>query len=563
MTRSGGMLAMLLPSCVAIVETRDELETSLGAVEEAAVNAAVDSRRREFVTGRACAHRALRALGMPANPIPAGARGEPLWPPGVVGSITHCDGYRACAVARATDVIAVGIDAEPHEPLPPGVVDRIASSTERHWLSRRGTRTHFDRLLFSAKESVYKVVFPFAGWSPSYEEVEIAFDADAGTFRARVRGTPSELTGRWTASDGLVGTAIAVRSRAAVEIGTSAAAESGERSGSAATGPETAGCANAPAAGAARLSFERTVPRELVHRVALGEVFVTDSAQTGDDAYAVAVQIPRSHSLWFDRRALYHDPLAAVEAGRQGTFVVAHTHLGVATGQPASVQAIDFRVTDLGCFRDDTTPLEGVFNVILQETFELGGVVTGMRFTAELVTGGRTAMTIGGRLTFIPSDDYEMLRAAQRAAKPLADDPSRRPRPIDPALVGRFDERNVVISDPTRDAAGWRASVIVDQRHPAFFDHPQDHIPGPLMVEAYRQTALVAAMREGALTSPVAAVTRCQAAFTDFGEHEGLVECVASVTGAGDADAEMRLVLEQFGKPIAEAHVELTGYPRR
>lgn len=295
----------------------------------------------------------------------------------------------------------------------------------------------------------------------------------------------------------------------------------------------------------------------------MGEVFVADSAQTGDGTYAVAVQVPRAHSLWFDRSPPFHDPLAAVEAGRQATFIVAHRHLGVATGLPASLQEIEFDVEDLARFRDDGSPLEGVFHVRLRDAFESDTVVAGMRFTADLSSGGRSAMTIGGQLTFISPEDYETLRVAQRARKPLADGPPRRPRPVDPALVGRRDERNVVISDPARETAGWRASIIVDQRHPAFFDHPQDHMPGPLIVEAYHQTALVAAMREGALDAPLAAITRCRGEFTDFGEHEGLVDCVASVTAAGDGQAQLTAVLEQFGTPIAAADLTLTAYPRR
>jgi 4'-phosphopantetheinyl transferase EntD len=534
-----GLLAGLLPRCVAVVETRAELDAPLAAVEEAAIGLAVDARRREFVTGRACARRALRELGLPDSPIPSGSRGEPVWPRGVVGSITHCDGYRACAVAHATDVAALGVDAEPRGPLPPGILQRIATPAELGWLSAQDAELGFDRLLFSAKEAVYKVVFPLTGRSPGFLDVEVSFADEGDTFLARLRGNPSELAGRWTAGDGIVATAIAVEGRRADP-------------------PSYA----RPGRTAGDLSFERTVPRSLVHRLALGEVFVTDSAELAQAEFAVAVQIPRAHSLWFDRRAPFHDPLAAVEAGRQGTFVVAHRHLGVATGLPASLQTVAVTVEDLAAFRDDGTPLEGVFEVRLEDSSD-DDSVTRMRFAGRLVLGDRTAMTMAGRLAFLPPADYAALRATQRAAKPLTDGPPRAPRPVEASLVGRFDERNVVIGDPVRDATGWRAPVIVDQRHPAFFDHPQDHMPGPLIVEAYRQTAIVAAAREGALSSPLVAVTSCRAGFADFGEHDGLVECVASVTASDDAGASLSLILEQFGSPIAEAEVRLTPYPRR
>ena len=76
--------------------------------EEAALGQDVDKRRRELATARACARRALAQLGLPPAPIVPGTRGAPTWPPAVVGSITHCARYRACAVARSWDVATVG-----------------------------------------------------------------------------------------------------------------------------------------------------------------------------------------------------------------------------------------------------------------------------------------------------------------------------------------------------------------------------------------------------------------------------------------------------------------------
>ena len=75
---------------------------------------------------RTCARIALGRLGLPPAPLLSGPKREPLWPDGVVGSITHCDGYRAVAVARADQLASIGIDAEPHAELPAGILARIA-----------------------------------------------------------------------------------------------------------------------------------------------------------------------------------------------------------------------------------------------------------------------------------------------------------------------------------------------------------------------------------------------------------------------------------------------------
>jgi 4'-phosphopantetheinyl transferase EntD len=204
------VLARLVPDKVVVAETRgDRLEGDLDPVEQAVLGAAVEKRRREFVTGRACAREALRALGAPAGAIGAGARGEPLWPKGVVGSITHCDGFRAAAAAWAADVAALGIDAEPDVPLPDGVFEDIAHGAERA-APERG------RLLFSAKEAVYKAWFPLTGRWLGFEDAEVTF-TDAG-FRARLRVpgpvvdgvTLTELHGRWAVEDGVLCTAVVV-----------------------------------------------------------------------------------------------------------------------------------------------------------------------------------------------------------------------------------------------------------------------------------------------------------------------------------------------------------------
>lgn len=212
------MIERLVPDSVVVVATREELlEVDLFPEEEEFVARAVEKRRREFVTARACARQALEGLGQAPVAIPNGERGEPRWPSGVVGSITHCAGYRASAVARTQDVASVGIDAEVHAPLPDGVWDQIAFRSERALLGQGGD-VCLDRVLFSAKEAVYKAWFPLARRWLGFEDVEMTVDVDGGTFRAEllvpgptVGGTRlTELRGRWGVEDGIVGAAVVV-----------------------------------------------------------------------------------------------------------------------------------------------------------------------------------------------------------------------------------------------------------------------------------------------------------------------------------------------------------------
>lgn len=214
------MIERLLPPAVVAVEAwRDDLDAPLFPQEEMALGRAVDKRRREFTTGRACARAALEQLGHPPAPILVGERGEPLWPAGVVGSITHCDGYRACAVASSLRIVTIGIDAEPSAPLPDGLLGDIAHTEElAHLRELRRCRAdvHWDRLLFAAKEAVYKAWYPLARRWLGFEDAIVAFHPDDDWFSARLLVAPSCLAngalagfrGRWTSQDGIIATAI-------------------------------------------------------------------------------------------------------------------------------------------------------------------------------------------------------------------------------------------------------------------------------------------------------------------------------------------------------------------
>ncbi len=135
-----------------------------------------------------------------------------------MGSITHCLGFRAAAVGRVADFAAIGIDAEPNQRLPAGTLAAIALPVERErvrQLLRDAPGTCWDRLLFSVKESIYKAWFPLTRAKLGFEDADVAFDPQAGSFSARLRvpgPTPAEgqpvLSGRWSLGGGILATAI-------------------------------------------------------------------------------------------------------------------------------------------------------------------------------------------------------------------------------------------------------------------------------------------------------------------------------------------------------------------
>ncbi|WP_052848555.1 4'-phosphopantetheinyl transferase family protein [Streptomyces avicenniae] len=215
----GGPLARLLgaPAATEEVFTDPPGPDDLLPEETVHIARAVPARRAEFATVRRCARTALARLGAPRLPLLPGAHGAPGWPPGFLGSMTHCTGYRAAAVARVGDLASLGIDAEPDAPLPdPGILPMISLPDERPHLARLAAERpelHWERLLFSAKESVYKTWFPLTGRWLGFEEATVTFHPDDGTFTARLLPADSPfrtLHGRFVAEKGLLVTAIAL-----------------------------------------------------------------------------------------------------------------------------------------------------------------------------------------------------------------------------------------------------------------------------------------------------------------------------------------------------------------
>lgn len=210
------MIAELLPDAVISTDVfGDPSHARLFPDEEIYVARATAQRRAEFTSARWCARQALARLGHPPVPIPVGQRGAPQWPTGITGSLTHHAGYRAAAVARTTDVVSVGIDAEQHAPLPGEVETIVVTRGERQHLAelrRARCDAHWDRLLFSAKESTYKAWFPLARRWLGFHDAIVAFDPGSKSFTVNVvvPGPVTRFDGRWEVRDGLALTVVSV-----------------------------------------------------------------------------------------------------------------------------------------------------------------------------------------------------------------------------------------------------------------------------------------------------------------------------------------------------------------
>lgn len=165
LARSGPIARLLADERIHVAEMDPRtvpLEGVLFPAEAASVERAVLSRKQQFTAGRVLARRALVALGHEPVALIADAQRVPEWPPAVRGTITHTHTWCAAAVARADAITALGADVEPATPLEPQLWSRICRPEEREWLAEHHEERAglFAKAWFSAKESIYKALYP-------------------------------------------------------------------------------------------------------------------------------------------------------------------------------------------------------------------------------------------------------------------------------------------------------------------------------------------------------------------------------------------------------------------
>lgn len=184
------MIETLFPPGVRVVRGSPAMaEESLHPEEARDTARMAATRLAEFRLGRACARRALTALGHADFALRNDTARVPIWPQGVVGSLTHCEDFCAVAVAHDSQLLGLGLDAEPRRVLEARILQRISSEAERRHLAALPPapgESDWGLLLFSAKESFYKCYFPLARRFLGFRDAEIEFLPEAGSFRARL-----------------------------------------------------------------------------------------------------------------------------------------------------------------------------------------------------------------------------------------------------------------------------------------------------------------------------------------------------------------------------------------
>ncbi len=294
-----------------------------------------------------------------------------------------------------------------------------------------------------------------------------------------------------------------------------------------------------------KLGFARTIDRSFVHRESLAEVFVTDTQPLGADAHAAAAQLPRSHAYFGDHllQPRLYDPVLLLEACRQMGLAIAHTHYGVPFDHKFVLTTLSVDITHPDRLRVGASPCPLTALCSIGNKKVRDGRVRGYDARFRLFVSGAEVGTASVGLRFKDADGYHALRMGNRNGRPFGTTdtvafPLVGEVPA-PYLVGRSSADNVVLAGLTGEGDGVGASLRVLPHHPSLFDHPQDHLPGMVLVEAARQAALNSVLEGWGMSPAKAFPFRMEAEFVRFGELEPRTDIRTGVRSAEGGDDDV------------------------
>jgi hypothetical protein len=307
----------------------------------------------------------------------------------------------------------------------------------------------------------------------------------------------------------------------------------------------------APAAGTGVVrypSLTTTVPKEFVHRASVAEVLLTDWERTDDTRFTVSAQWPRGHSF-FTAVDGFHDPLIAAETIRQASTLLAHTEFGIPLGHHFLMWDLTVRVHPEQLLVG-TAPASVQLDITCSDLKRRGNQLTGGRNHMVLRRDGKKVATGSASYTSATPAVYRRLRQGRtldsgRPPLPLT-------APVAPQSVGRMSPRDVVLS-PAGQANRWQ--LRVDTRHPVLFDHPVDHIPGMMLIEAARQ-ATAATLKGSFLPLSL------DSSFDRYAELDApcLIEAHPAPADTESGEQSVLVTGHQHGEAVFRSHVRAAAH---
>lgn len=288
--------------------------------------------------------------------------------------------------------------------------------------------------------------------------------------------------------------------------------------------------------------FSAPVDRELVHRRAISEVFLTGIQSTSNTSYTVSAQWPRWH-VFYGSLSHRYDSALVVETLRQLTILIAHTRLGVPLGMQFLMPKMSISVDHLAV-NDPSCPAEVTATVTVTAIKESRHGIVEFCATAIFLVNGREIATGKASARIVDPDVYLRFRLNRNS-------PGMRRvvTPLPAAKVGHSSDWNVVLGQGESPDC-W--PLHVNPSNPVLFDHPLDHVPGVLLIEAVRQSLRIS------LDNPSADITILDALFVSIVELEDETEVILESLVTREESVEALVSIRTHGEIMMSAAAEVT-----
>jgi 2-oxo-3-(phosphooxy)propyl 3-oxoalkanoate synthase len=308
------------------------------------------------------------------------------------------------------------------------------------------------------------------------------------------------------------------------------------------------------------LSYLRPVPRHLVHRAAVTEVFITDAVRRGDTGFLIAAQWPRDHTLYHPDPLGYADPLLCAETVRQALVYIAHTYGDIPLGHRFIGRSLGFELTRPDATLISSSPqsvlLDAEWTPYDRSTRGRFGVRLNTAFAVDGVECGR------GHIEVLIVDErrYKLLRRAGAAsAPPTGGAAENEPYetmfdPVPISATGRLRAKDGLL-EQSLDGRRWR--MRIDENHAVLFDHPTDHVPLMVILEGFRQLGHVLTRAYAARGASAGGLVATRIQCDGWGELDLPIDLVVErAQGSGAGPRRLRLAAVQAGNRLATATLD-------
>ncbi|AYN39052.1 hypothetical protein D9753_09135 [Streptomyces dangxiongensis] len=289
------------------------------------------------------------------------------------------------------------------------------------------------------------------------------------------------------------------------------------------------------------------VPRELVHKLAESEVLLRGCRTVAPDTFLITARWPVDHSFYGPVHGLF-DPLLAAESIRQAVPLLSHAAYDAPFGHRQSWD--HYRQTLFpAALTSGTTAAETELRISCTDVVRRASRLASLTMRVDMVRGGLPLGTAELAFHNHPPAIYQRLRGPYADLERSTAQAVAAPPPMAPGEVARPRPADVVLS-ATEDPG--RSRLRVDLSHPVLFDHPVDHVPGMLLLEAARQAAHRVAHPEPMV------VTGLEADFKRFVELDTPCWIETAREPSGAAGQRVRVTAVQRDETLFTSVVTLT-----